>query len=48
MASVSNFTLRLPRSLLDDVKALAMRDDVSVYQFLVQVVAEKVASLKAL
>ena len=47
MASVSNFALRLPPSLMEDVKALAARDDVSVNQFLVQAAAEKVASLKA-
>lgn len=47
MASVSNFALRLPPSLMEDVKALAERDDVSVNQFLVQAAAEKVATLKA-
>jgi hypothetical protein len=47
MASVSNFALRIPPSLMEDVKALAARDDVSVNQFLVQAAAEKVASLKA-
>ena len=31
---------------MEDVKALTVRDDVSVNQFLVQAVAEKVASLK--
>lgn len=47
MASVSNFALRLPPSLMKDVKALAEQDDVSVNQFLVQAAVEKVASLKA-
>lgn len=47
MATVSNFALRLPPSLLEDVKALAARDAVSVNQFLVQAAAEKVAVLKA-
>jgi predicted HicB family RNase H-like nuclease len=41
MATVSNFALRLPPSLLEDVKALAARDAVSVNQFLVQAAAEK-------
>jgi hypothetical protein len=47
MATVSNFALRLPPSLLEDVKALAARDAVSINQFLVQAAAEKVAVLKA-
>ncbi len=47
MASVSNFALRLPPSLMEDVKTLATQDAVSVNQFLVQAAAEKVASLKA-
>jgi hypothetical protein len=47
VASVSNFALRLPPSLMEDVKVLAARDDVSVNQFLVQAAAEKVASLRA-
>jgi hypothetical protein len=47
MATVSNFALRLPPSLMEDVKALATQDAVSVNQFLVQAAAEKVATLKA-
>lgn len=47
MPTVSTFALRIPASLMEDVKALATRDAVSVNQFLVQVVAEKVATLKA-
>ena len=47
MATVSNFALRLPPSLMEDVKALATQDAVSVNQFLVQAAAEKVAALKA-
>lgn len=47
MATVSNFALRIPLSLMEDVKALATQDAVSVNQFLVQAAAEKVASLKA-
>ena len=47
MASVSNFALRLPPSLMADVKELAAKDSVSVNQFIVQAAAEKVAALKA-
>jgi hypothetical protein len=47
MATVSNFALRLPPSLMEDVKTLANQDAVSVNQFLVQAAAEKVATLKA-
>ncbi len=47
MATVSNFVLRVPAFLMEDVKALATQDAVSVNQFLVQAVAEKVAALKA-
>jgi hypothetical protein len=47
MATVSNFALRLPPSLMEDVKALAAEDAVSVNQFVVQATAEKVAALKA-
>ena len=47
MATTSNFALRVPPSLMEDVKALATRDAVSVNQFLVQAAAEKVATLKA-
>lgn len=47
MTTVSNFALRIPASLMADVEALAIQDAVSVNQFLVQAVAEKVAALKA-
>jgi hypothetical protein len=47
MATVSNFALRLPPSLMEDVKALAAQDAVSVNQFVVQATAEKVAAMKA-
>ena len=47
MATVSNFALRIPPSLREDVKALATQDAMSVNQFLVQAAAEKVATLKA-
>ena len=46
MASVSNFALRLPPPLMEDVKAIAAKDLVSVNQFVVQAVAEKVAMLR--
>ncbi len=46
MASVSNFALRLPPSLMEDVKAISSRDLVSVNQFVVQAVAERVAMLR--
>jgi hypothetical protein len=47
LATISNFALRIPPSLMEDVKALASQDAVSVNQFLVQAAAEKVATLKA-
>ena len=47
MASGGTFMLRIPLSLMEDVKALATRDAVSVNRFLVQAAAEKVAALKA-
>jgi hypothetical protein len=47
MTTVSNFALRLPPSLMEDVKALAAQDTVSVNQFVVQATAEKVAAMKA-
>jgi len=46
MASVSNFALRLPPSLMEDVKAIATVDNVSINQFVVQAVAERVAMLR--
>jgi hypothetical protein len=46
MASVSNFALRLPPSLMEDVKAIAAADAVSVNQFIVQAVAERAAMLR--
>jgi hypothetical protein len=47
MATVSNFALRLPPSLMEEVRLLAERDAVSINQFLVTAAAEKVAVLKA-
>jgi uncharacterized protein (DUF1778 family) len=46
MTSVSNFALRLPPSLMADVKAIAAADSVSVNQFIVQAVAERAAMLR--
>jgi HicB family len=46
MAHVSNFALRIPPSLLQDVRTLAAREGTSINQFVVQAVAEKVAGLK--
>ena len=46
MASISNFALRLPPSLMVDVKAIAAHNSVSVNQFIVQAVAERVAVLR--
>lgn len=46
MATISNFALRLPPSLMEDVRVLAAQDEVSINQFLVQAAAEKVAVLK--
>jgi hypothetical protein len=46
MASVSNFALRLPPSLMEDVKAIAANDSVSINQFIVQAVAERAAVLR--
>jgi hypothetical protein len=43
----SHFALLIPSSLLEDVKALAAQNAVSVNQFLVQAAAEKVTALKA-
>ena len=47
MVTTSSFTLCIPASLMEDVEVLAAQDSVSVNQFLVQAVAEKVATLKA-
>lgn len=46
MASISNFALRLPPSLMEDVKVIAANDSVSINQFVVQAVAERVAMLR--
>jgi hypothetical protein len=46
MATASNYALRLPASLMTDVKDLAAEDAVSINQFIVVAVAEKVRSLR--
>jgi hypothetical protein len=46
MASISNFALRLPPSLMVDVKAIADHDLMSINQFIVLAVAERVARLQ--
>jgi hypothetical protein len=47
MASYSNYALRVPSSLMADLRAAAERDGVSMNGFIVQAVAEKVAALRA-
>ena len=42
MATVSNYALRIPPSLMEEVKDLAKQDDTSVNQFIVLAVAERV------
>jgi hypothetical protein len=48
MASISNFALRVPPSLMEDVKTLTRKDSVSMNQFIVQAIAERVAILRDL
>jgi len=47
MAPYSNYALRLPASLMSDLRTAAERDGVSMNGFIVQAVAEKVAALRA-
>jgi hypothetical protein len=47
MASYSNYALRIPSSLMADLRAAAERDGVSMNGFIIQAVAEKVAALRA-
>jgi uncharacterized protein (DUF1778 family) len=47
MATYSNYALRVPSSLMADLRAAAERDGVSMNGFIVQAVAEKVAILRA-
>jgi predicted DNA-binding ribbon-helix-helix protein len=43
---MSLFSLRLPKTLHEDLKALAEEEGVSVNQFISQALAEKIAVLK--
>lgn len=47
MVDISEFGLRVPSSLIEDVKALVGQDMEAVNQFLMQAAADKVAVLKA-
>ncbi|MGI4797130.1 MAG: hypothetical protein ACRYG8_24370 [Janthinobacterium lividum] len=47
MATNSNYALRVPVSLMSDLKIASERDGVSMNGFIVQAVAEKVAVLRA-
>jgi hypothetical protein len=47
MASYGNYALRVPSSLMTDLRAAAERDGVSMNGFIVQAVAEKIAALRA-
>ena len=47
MAAYSSYALRLPCSLMADLRAAAEADGVSMNGFIVQAVAEKVAMLRA-
>jgi hypothetical protein len=45
---MSNYPLRLPKDLLEDARALARAQGVSVNAFLSTLVAERVGAMKAL
>jgi hypothetical protein len=47
MATNSNYALRIPSSLMEDIRVAAMRDGVSMNSFIVQAVAEKTAVLRS-
>ena len=47
MATYSNYALRIPSSLMDDLRMASMHDKGSMNGFIVQAVAEKVAALRA-
>jgi uncharacterized protein (DUF1778 family) len=47
MATYGNYALRVPASLMEDLRAAAESDGVSMNGFIVQAVAEKVAALRA-
>jgi uncharacterized protein (DUF1778 family) len=46
MATQSNYALRVPPSLMEEVRVAAVRDGQSLNSFIVQALAEKVASLR--
>jgi hypothetical protein len=46
MKQVSNYALRLPNSLMDEVKRIARADGTTVNQFISVAVAEKAAALR--
>jgi hypothetical protein len=47
MATYRNFALRVPASLMEDLRTAAESDGVSMNGFIVQAIAEKVAALRA-
>ena len=47
MATGSGFALRLPPSLMEEIKRWAARDASSINQFIVVALAEKIATMKA-
>jgi len=47
MATFSNYALRVPASLMTDLRTAAESDGVSMNGFIIQAVAEKVAALRA-
>jgi hypothetical protein len=47
MAAYGNYALRVPASLMEDLRVAAESDGVSMNGFIVQAVAEKVAALRA-
>jgi hypothetical protein len=47
MATYSDYPLRVPASLIDDLRVAADADGVSMNAFIIQAVAEKVAALRA-
>ncbi len=46
MAAYSNYALRVPASLMEDLRVAAESDGVSMNGFIIQAVAEKVAALR--
>ncbi len=46
MATVSNYALRVPPSMMDEIKDRAKKDETSVNQFILMAVSEKLASMR--